>query len=258
MADSLSKVLAGYTRQPVVSGRSGAEVFQLVAPGKPTLFLKTEAAYRAELRGEVVRLEWLRGGVPVPEIVHVHEDALGIWLVMTAIPGANLTHFSGESPAVKRRLAEELARALRRFHALEPHGCPFNHSAAREIERLEAQVSEREASVGESPGLQVARVKLEALRAALPEEDPVLSHGDACLPNILMLGHELSGFIDLGAAGLGDRYRDLERACWSLSYNYGEGYDEVFLSAYGLTEPDRRKLSFYRELEFFSFDESVP
>lgn len=46
--------------------------------------------------------------------------------------------------------------------------------------------------------------------------------------------------------------KQLERACWSLGYNYGEGYDEVFLSAYGVTEPDRAKLEFYRKLAFFS------
>lgn len=259
MADSFSEVLAGYMRQPVILGHSGAEVFRLVARGKPTLFLKQSgAAYREERRDEAARLEWLRGKLPVPELVYFHEDAHGAALIMTAVPGSNLTHFNNESAAVKRRLATELARALRRFHALEPRGCPFDHSTAREIERLEAQVSEREASVGESLGLRAARVRLGALRAALPEEDLVLTHGDACLPNVLVLGYALSGFVDLGAAGLGDRCRDLERACWSLGYNYGEGYDEVFSSAYGVTEPDRAKLEFYRELEFFSFDENLP
>lgn len=259
MADSLAEILARFTRHPVVLGRSDAEVYRLVAPDKPTLFLKhSAAAYGAGRRDEAARLRWLRGKLPMPEVVHLHKDERGTALVMTAVPGSDLTRFNGESSKVKHQLTEELARALRRFHALEPRGCPFDHSAAREIERLEARVSEREASVGERPGLRAARAKLEALRAVLPEETLVLTHGDACLPNILVLGYELSGFIDLGAAGLGDHYRDLERACWSLSYNYGEGYDEVFLSAYGVTGPDQKKLSFYRELEFFSFDETVP
>ncbi len=258
MADSLAEILARYTRHPVVLGRSDAEVYQLVAPDKPTLFLKYSAAYGAGRRDEAARLRWLHGKLPVPEVVHLHEDEHSTALVMTAVPGSDLTKFNGERSKVKRRLTEELARALRRFHTLEPRGCPFDHSAAREIERLEARVSKREASVGESPGLRDARAKLGALRAVLPEETLVLTHGDACLPNVLVMGRELSGFVDLGAAGLGDRYRDLERACWSLSYNYGESYDEVFLSAYGIMELDRTKLSFYRELEFFSFDETVP
>lgn len=171
---------------------------------------------------------------------------------MTAVPGTDLTKFNGESPEVKRRLTEALARALRRFHGLELHGCPFDHSAEQELGRLERALSVTGASVGRSAASRRARATLGALRRRQPEETLVLTHGDACLPNILVLGNELSGFIDLGAAGLGDRCRDLERACWSLLYNYGEGYDEVFLRAYGATEADRAKLDFYRGLEWFS------
>lgn len=222
------------------------------------LFLKKSAAAQStERRDEAVRLEWLRGRVPVPKVVYVHEDARGMWLVMTAVPGVDLTHFNGESPAVKRRLAGELARALRQLHALGPRGCPFDHSAAQELERLEERLLALEASIGDGARLQSAYRKLEVLRHMQPEEDLVLTHGDACLPNVLVLGHEFSGFVDLGAAGRGDRYRDLERACWSLVYNYGEGYDEVFLSAYGIAEPDRAKLDFYRGLEFFAVDEQT-
>ncbi len=48
-----------------------------------------------------------------------------------------------------------------------------------------------------------------------------------------------------------------ERACWSLGYNYGKGYDEVFLEAYGVTKLDRTKLDFCRELGGFSFDRTT-
>lgn len=252
MVDGLPEVFAGYEAYPVTLGNSGAQVFRLVAEGKPTLFLKKlEAAYSNHLQDVAARLEWLKGRVTVPEVVY-YEDAPQTSLVMTAVPGFDLTYFDGKSPAVKRQLTVTLARALKQFHALDARDCPFDHSAARELARLETHLAEREASVGESAGLQTARVTLEALKQKQPAEDLVLTHGDACLPNILVVDYELSGFIDLGAAGLGDRCRDLERACWSLGYNYGEGYDEVFLGAYGATDFDRKKLSFYRELAFFS------
>lgn len=146
-----------------------------------------------------------------------------------------------------------LAGALRQFHAVNTHECPFDHSAAQELGRLETQLSALEAATGETPNTRRARQKLAQLRHNQAEETPVLTHGDACLPNVLVQDGELSGFVDLGAAGLGDRWRDLERACWSLGYNYGAGYDELFLNAYGVGESDRAKTAFYRELEFFSF-----
>ena len=43
---------------------------------------------------------------------------------------------------------------------------------------------------------------------------------------------ELSGFVDVGNAGVGDPYMDLALALWSLKYNYGAGLDETFLGAY--------------------------
>lgn len=249
----LADRLAGYTRQPVVLGRSGAEVYRLVAPGKPTLFVKkSEAVYSQGRRDEAARLGWLKGRLPVPDVVFVHEGEHGIALVTAAIPGVDLTHFNDESPEIKRWFTRVLAGALRRFHAVDPRGCPFDHSAAQELGRLEAQLSALELSTGETPDLLRARQELTELRQSQPEETLVLTHGDACLPNVLVQDFELSGFVDLGAAGLGDRWRDLERACWSLTYNYGGGYDEVFLEAYGETETDRAKLDFYRGLEWFS------
>ena len=246
----LAEVLAGYTRQQVVLGHSGAAVYRLVAPGKPKLFVKEAVA---KLHEEVLRLEWLRGKVPVPKVVHFCENEHGSVLVTTAVSGVNLTDFNDESPEVKRRFAKVLAEAFKQFHAVDPHGCPFDHSAVRELERLETQLAALETATGETPNLSRARQKLAELRHNQPAETLVLTHGDACLPNVLVQDFRFSGFVDLGAAGLGDRWRDLERACWSLGYNYGAGYDELFLNAYGVSESDRKKMDFYRELESFSF-----
>ena len=45
-------------------------------------------------------------------------------------------------------------------------------------------------------------------------------HGDLCLPNIYVNEYdELAGFIDLGNAGLGDRFYDIAWLLWSLEYN---------------------------------------
>ncbi len=255
MVEGLPEVFAAYTQEPVDLGRSGAEVFRLVAPSEPTLFLKkSEAAYSAHLQDAAARLEWLQGKLPVPEVIHFHEDLLGACLVTTAVPGVDLTAFNDKNQAVKRQFTVELARALRQFHEVEARDCPFDHSAARELERLAGKISAYEASAGQE--LRAARVKLERLRSNQPEETLVLTHGDACLPNIMVVSNQLSGFVDLGDMGLGDRCRDLERALWSLDYNYGEGYGESFLEAYGVAEADRAKLDFYRELEGFSVGEN--
>lgn len=46
-----------------------------------------------------------------------------------------------------------------------------------------------------------------------------LIHGDFCLPNILVRGENVVGFVDLLDAGIGDPWRDYAWCIWSLEYN---------------------------------------
>ena len=42
-----------------------------------------------------------------------------------------------------------------------------------------------------------------------PKEELALSHGDYCLPNVFFKDGKVSGFIDLGASGVADKYLDI-------------------------------------------------
>ena len=85
-----------------------------------------------------------------------------------------------------------------------------------------------------------------------PAYEPVLSHGDFCLPNILIENNDISGFIDLGDCGIGDRWRDLS-LCWrSLRHNsdgtFGNIYPgikpDMLFEKLGI-EPNHEKLRYY-------------
>lgn len=59
-------------------------------------------------------------------------------------------------------------------------------------------------------------------------------HGDFCLPNIMLADWRLSGFIDVGLSGIGDKHIDIYWALWSLNYNLKtEKYTDLFLDLYG-------------------------
>lgn len=50
---------------------------------------------------------------------------------------------------------------------------------------------------------------LKSLESNIPEQDLVFTHGDLCFENILTDDNQISGFIDIGKAGVADRWQDL-------------------------------------------------
>ena len=90
------------------------------------------------------------------------------------------------------------------------------------------------------------------LRAAPPpDEDLVFTHGDLCLPNIVIHHGKVSGFIDLDRAGIADRYQDIALFLRSFSLNFEgtSGLTAAFMRGYGTDSLDREKLDFYRKLD---------
>lgn len=53
--------------------------------------------------------------------------------------------------------------------------------------------------------------------------------------------------VDLGALGVADRWADIAVAAMSTEWNYGPGWEDALIEAYGV-DPDRERLSYYREL----------
>lgn len=84
------------------------------------------------------------------------------------------------------------------------------------------------------------------------EEDLVFTHGDYCFPNIICKDAHISGIVDLGRAGIADRYQDIALFLRSFSSNMGKPDIQTFLDHYGLIERfDEKKASFYRKLDEF-------
>ena len=81
-----------------------------------------------------------------------------------------------------------------------------------------------------------------------PADKLVVCHGDACAPNTLITDDgRWSGHVDLGDLGVADRWADLAIATWSTGWNYGPGWEQVLLDAYGI-KPDEERTSYYRLL----------
>jgi len=93
---------------------------------------------------------------------------------------------------------------------------------------------------------------LAEVRAAVPDmEDLAFTHGDFCLPNVLVQGGEVTGMVDWGRAGVADRYQDIALLLRSFDANAGGELDAVLCREYGLARLDWRGIEFYRLLDEF-------
>jgi len=77
----------------------------------------------AELAGERDRLEWLKGRLPVPEVLGFFRAAGDDWLMTREVPGVPLYHRSVRLPP--SRVARVFGEILRGIHETDATGCPF-------------------------------------------------------------------------------------------------------------------------------------
>lgn len=251
--------LAGADWQPVTIGMSGAQVFRLDTPGDATRYLKTAAGpHSVELRAEHDRLLWLNGRLPVPAVLAWAQAGEGmqrrVWLLLAESPGV----MSCEPDVARdpQRVCEQLAAALRRIHCVSIGDCPFGARLARRLQEARRFIDSGltdEAAIRTERGHSALELltRLETTCPVEPTADIVFTHGDYCLPNVLLdsTSFTATAFLDWGRAGIADRYQDLAIGVRSVRHNLGAEWGVRFLEAYGLDQFDAERLAWYEALD---------
>ena len=212
-------VASGRDVRAVWENERGGLTFE-VGRGVERVFVKwSPAGSMIHLGREAERLAWARPFTVVAKVIDQGADDAGSWLVTEAL--------SGESAVSERWQADPavavtaIGQGLRHLHdALPVDECPYSWS-----------IEDRGGS-----------------RDAPPIDRLVVCHGDPCAPNTLV-GDDgtCSGHVDLGALGVADRWADLAVATWSTEWNYGPGWEELLLDAYGVAF-DPLRTEYYRDL----------
>ena len=248
LPDALELRLEGYSFLEIKLGMSGAQVFKL-ENGNESLFLKfaqfsddSDPAF--SIRAEADRLRWLRSeNLAVPKVELFLEDGGLEYLLMTSIPGRDASQ-PWQSDQIPNIIAK-IAADLRIWHDANNDDCPYHLT-------LETRIAQARARTKNTS----LKLKLETLLEHAPKtEDLVLCHGDPCVPNVLLNDHlEISGWIDLGRAGVMERHWDLALIVGSLEMDLNlqfNGWSERFLEAYGLDVVNRETLEFYVQFDRF-------
>jgi kanamycin kinase len=233
------RLAAGDAIVPAWENAVGGLTFR-VGDGPRARYVKwapdTPLAAELDLAAEAERLTWARRFTPVPRVLDAGTEPDGAtWLMTAALPGESAV--SERWRADPRAAVRAIGEGLRALHdAIPVDACPFDWGVASRIERGRIR-----------PAADLAL--LDRIGAEAPESDRlVVCHGDACAPNTLV-GDDgrWSGHVDLGALGVADRWADLAVATWSTRWNYGPGWDDELLAAYGIA-PDPDRTAFYRAL----------
>jgi kanamycin kinase len=248
-ADILDRYSA-WTFRPV-SVHPGNSVMYRIAHGDEVRFLKVvRRGWFPSAEAEASRMLWARAHVPVPDILDRGASAAATWFVSRAIPGEDATNRRFRSDLAG--LVQRLAGALRQFHSMPVAECPFSFRIDEALEHVVRRF--RHGEIDPARDFHTEHSELSAdlavkrLLATRPAaEDVVVCHGDYCVPNILFRDSALAGFVDLGEMGVADRWWDLAVATWSLTWNFGPGYEAMFLDAYGVKVGEQR-LQYYRLL----------
>lgn len=248
-------------RTEIGSGESDASVTRFDRPHGGAVYLKSQriASSRRPLFDEAERLGWMHAvGLPVPAVLQYHEWKGQEYLLLTAISGT-----SASAPSASDRrgaLVAALAAGLHTLHATNISACPFDQSRRIRVAdakgRLEAGLV-RESDFDATHHGRSARDLFAELVAAEPgDEARAFTHGDYCLPNVILEddgagGYRVSGLVDCGNAGVADPYQDLALCARSIASNLGPELVPALFARYGLERVDEAKLAYYQLLDEF-------
>lgn len=227
--DRVRALAAGAAVEPVwVSG--GGTTFRI--GGESARFVKWRPYGSGEdLAAEAERLRWAHDFGLVPTPLEQGSDESGSWLVTAALPGESAISPRWKAePEVAVRVA---GSALRRLHDRLPVAqCPFDWSIETRRRRVHPSKAGDPKLTEIAPGI----------------DKLVVCHGDACVPNtVITPDGRFAGLVDLGDLGLADRWADLAVGTWSTEWNYGPGWEDLYLQSYGV-EADPDRIRFYRDL----------
>lgn len=213
---------------------------------------------QARFAADVAMLRWLEGKLPVPRVLEAFQKGDKQYLLMSRIPGKMAC-----DPALMEdpeTLVQLLADGLRALWAVDVTHCPKHRTLEADLKEARERVEQGlidlddvEPETFGPGGFESPEALLAWLEANQPPLEPVLSHGDLCLPNVFFEAGRLTGFIDLGDCGVSDKWRDIALCHRSLRHNFSgkyaacpvEDFDpDLLFEKLGLS-PNWEKLRYY-------------
>ncbi|MBS4537284.1 aminoglycoside 3'-phosphotransferase [Clostridium sp. D2Q-11] len=255
LPEDIKQALQGFSIKNGPSGLSGTNIYRFEKENK-MYFLKVvdvNNRFIDELEVEYEVLKWLEGKFQVPQVITFKKTSNKHFLLMTAIKGNTLEKLYHQSKS-SEEIVKIYAESLKLIHGIKISGCPnkeedeFMLLKAREYLELGINLDNMEDKYKNLTPLEL----YDKLLSLKPEKnDNVFIHGDYCFDNIIINNNMLNGIIDVGRAGIGDKYKDIALAVRNIQGDIGEQWLDLFFNIYGITNPDWNKIEFYIIMDEF-------
>jgi aminoglycoside 3'-phosphotransferase-3 len=224
-------------------GKSNASVFQFYDDNK-TYYLKAEKRNEEVVREQEL-YQWLKNKLPVPKVICEHSEGETEYLLIEKVDGIMLeSDYYRSNPELLVKLA---ADGIKLLQGIDISHCPFDSTIGYKLkcskERIESgQVSKIDRNEY-TEGLETPQDVYEYLITHKPIEDKAFTHGDFCFNNYFASGQMISGFIDFGRGGVGDKYQDIA-LCVRELWDFDKKYTQLFFDNLGIV-PDYDKIKYY-------------
>lgn len=203
-------------------------------------------------------LLWMDGKLPAPRVIAFDRENGSNYLLMTKQNGKMACDCGLSEEEVSRLLA----KGLKMLWQTDISFCPNRRTILSQLDEAKKKLTDGslEGSFPNHKEFSDFETLWSYLFKIAPQDDFVFSHGDYCLPNVFLSDDGISGFLDLGRAGVSDRYEDIYMCLWSMRYNFVTlgnmeesrftDCEAIFFEELGI-EKDLGKLRFFELLDEF-------
>jgi aminoglycoside phosphotransferase len=245
--ENIMKYIKGRPFEQDKIGMSGSSVYVF-----DDLVLKIENDTK-QSKEIVNMIKWLKNKIPVPEVICHEISNNKSFLLMSKIKGkmACDDYYLENS----NKLLFQLSKAFKMLWSVDITDCPRIQDIDTKLKEARFRVEKGLVDINSFNvnGFSNPTELLIWLENNKPDYEPVLSHGDLCLPNILIESDEISGFIDLGHSGVSDKWVDISLCYKSLKNNFngtfgGKIYPEFEpnkLFEYLHIQPNMKKIKYF-------------
>jgi Aminoglycoside phosphotransferase len=245
--------LGSYKVSSQITGRMGEQIYKL-ATEKGIYYVKESQTtlVKEATKNEVMILNWISDtGLSCPKVIFSKAIDDIEYMVISAIRGINAHEIKNMDIDQIVYLA---VKVLKKIHntTITTDNKKLMNRTKYDVEQMHSWlengwINKEKFEQNNNMTIYQALKYLEEQMDIL--DCSVLTHGDYCLPNILIDSNLDVGVVDWAEAGINDKYKDFMTITKSIKRNLGIKYVASFFDYYGVTNVDENKLTYFEMMD---------